>query len=284
MVLPFTPLVDVPPDHRGPARWYVVRSSELLVADDGRLPHSGPAEAGVDLENDPPVFVGMEGDVACWAVGAEPGNDAPPGWRWQPLWASGMEWPKDQFLLAGRAVQLVEWGRTSRFCGRCGARTQVVAGERARRCPTCALTAYPRLAPAVIVLVRRGEQALLARGRGFRGGMRSALAGFVEPGEDLEEAVRREVAEEVGVSLGEVRYVGSQPWPFPHSLMVGFEADWASGDIRPDGVEIIDAAWYDRDDLPPIPPPMSIARDLIDRWVGEGQVPAGVPLPEVGQR
>lgn len=267
MASSFTPLIDLPPDHQGPARWYVVRRSELLVSDDDDHPGLPPAELGVAVGEDPPVFVGLDNDVACWAVGADPGADAPAGWTWQPLWAIGMARAKDQFLLAGRAVQLVEWGRTHRFCGRCGAATEVVAGERARRCPDCGLTAYPRLAPAVIVLVRRGERALLAAGRGFPGGMRSALAGFVEPGEDLEEAVRREVAEEVGVTLGEVRYVGSQPWPFPNSLMVGFEAEWASGELCPDGVEIVDAGWYDRDDLPPIPPPMSIARDLIDRWV-----------------
>jgi NAD+ diphosphatase len=276
MVSSFAPLLDVPHGHAGPERWYVVRQSELLVADDGSLPDRDPATV-VALGDDPAVFVGLDGDVACWAVGAGDGVEAPAGWRWQPLWVVGLEWPKPRFLLAGRAVQLVEWGRTSRFCGRCGTATEVVAGERARHCPACGLTAYPRLAPAVIVLVRRGEQALLAAGRGFRNGMRSALAGFVEPGEDLEEAVRREVAEEVGITLGDVRYVGSQPWPFPHSLMIGFEAEWEAGELRPDGVEILDAAWYDRHDLPPIPPPMSIARELIDRWLEQEPARVGGP-------
>jgi NAD+ diphosphatase len=133
------------------------------------------------------------------------------------------------------------------------------------------------LAPAVIVLVRKGDQALLAAGRGFRGGMYSALAGFVEAGENLEEAVHREVEEEVGIRLRDVRYVGSQPWPFPHSLMVGFRAEWEGGDIRPDGTEILDAAWWSVDDLPPIPPAMSIARTLIDQWVADVSGPDGAP-------
>ena len=128
------------------------------------------------------------------------------------------------WTVAGRAVQLVEWDRTHRYCGRCATPTEVVAGERARRCPTCGLLAFPRLAPAMIVLVTRddGREALLARGTRFPVPMWSCLAGFVEPGETLEEAVHREVREEVGLEVDDVRYWGSQPWPFPHSLMLGF--------------------------------------------------------------
>ena len=135
------------------------------------------------------------------------------------------------------------------------------------RCPDCGLLSFPRLAPAVIVLVTRGEEALLARGRNFPLPMYSCLAGFVEPGETLEEAVHREVREEVGVALADVRYVASQPWPFPHSLMLGFTATWAGGDIVIDPTEIMDAQWFGRDAVPMIPPAMSIARRLIDGWL-----------------
>jgi NAD+ diphosphatase len=127
--------------------------------------------------------------------------------------------------------------------------------------------AFPRLAPAVITLIERDGQALLARGRAFPVPMYSCIAGFVEPGETVERAVHREVREEVGVELAEVRYVASQPWPFPHSLMLGFEATWGSGEIEIDETEIVDANWYRPDELPMIPPPLSIARTLIDRWV-----------------
>jgi NAD+ diphosphatase len=172
------------------------------------------------------------------------------------------------WTLAGRAVQLVEWQRTHRFCGRCATPTEPMTGERARRCPACGLLAFPRLAPAIIVLIEREDgRALLARGRAFPIPLYSCLAGFVEPGETLEEAVHREVFEEVGIEIDDVRYHTSQPWPFPHSLMLGFNARYVRGDLVLQESEIVDAQWYDATDLPQIPPGMSIARRLIDDWV-----------------
>ncbi|HEY1694908.1 MAG TPA: NAD(+) diphosphatase [Polyangiaceae bacterium] len=171
-----------------------------------------------------------------------------------------------QFMAAGTATQIVEWQATHRFCGRCATPTERVAGERCMKCPSCGLMAYPRIAPAVIVLVRRGEEALLARGARFPLPFYSTLAGFVEVGETLEQTVVREIREEVGIEVKDALYFGSQPWPFPHSLMVGFTAQWAGGDIRCEPKEIADAAWFRRDALPPIPPPVSIARRLIDAW------------------
>jgi NAD+ diphosphatase len=173
------------------------------------------------------------------------------------------------FLAAGRATQLVEWATTSRFCGRCGSATEPVGGERCTRCLKCGLLAYPRIAPAIIVLVRRGDEAILARNARSKMSFYSTLAGFVEVGESLEQTVVREVREEVGVEVENVRYFGSQSWPFPHSLMVGFNAEWKAGDIRADGVEIVDAKWFQADSLPIIPPPISISRRLIDAWTTE---------------
>jgi NAD+ diphosphatase len=171
------------------------------------------------------------------------------------------------WAVAGRAVQIVAWDRAHRFCGQCGRPTGTLSDERARRCPTCRLTVHPRLAPAVIVLVEHPDgRALLARNQAFPEAFYSCLAGFVEPGETLEEAARREVAEEVGIEIGDLRYFGSQPWPFPHSLMIGFLARFVSGALRPDGREIADAAWFSADDLPRLPGEMSIARALIDAW------------------
>jgi len=172
-----------------------------------------------------------------------------------------------RFLMAGRATQVVEWSTTHKFCGRCATATERVATERCMRCPSCGLLAYPRIAPAVIVLVLRGDEALLARGARFPGAFYSTLAGFVEIGESLEDTIVREVHEEVGIEVKASRYFGSQPWPFPHSLMVGFFAEWAAGEIRADGREILDAHWFRTDQLPMIPPPLSIARRLIDAWV-----------------
>jgi len=216
---------------------------------------------------EPPIFMGLLDGVPAWAVGTNEPSDVPDGYQWQPLRNLGEQLDTPSWLLAGRGVQLVEWARTSRFCGRCGTATELAARERAAWCPNCALNAYPRLAPAIIVTVERDDAILLGQGRGFQG-MYSALAGFAEPGETLEEAVRREVREEVGVEVGAIRYFGSQPWPFPHSLMIGFFADWSSGEIQIDGEEIVDAGWFKADNLPEIPPPLSIARRLIDDWVG----------------
>lgn len=175
------------------------------------------------------------------------------------------------FWLAARAVQIVAWDRDHQFCGRCGAPTVAQAGERSRACSRCDLRHYPRLAPAVIVLIHDGDRLLLARSRHFPPGMYSTLAGFVEPGESLEQTIRREIREEVGVEVAEPRYFGSQPWPFPNSLMIGFLAAYAGGDLRfteadgGDG-EIEHAAWFPIDALPPVPPRISIARAMIDAY------------------
>jgi NAD+ diphosphatase len=214
----------------------------------------------------PTHFLGMHGDVACWGVDVPHGDDPSYGAAIDlySLYgrASEVEW-----MIAGRAVQLVDWARTHRFCGRCATPTEMQSHERSMKCPACGLLAFPRLAPAMITLVTRGDEALLARGVQFRAPVYSCLAGFVEPGESLEDAVVREVREEVGVAVGNVRYWGSQPWPFPHSLMVGFTAEWESGEIELDPSEIVDAQWFRRDALPAVPPRVSIARKIIDAWL-----------------
>jgi NAD+ diphosphatase len=176
----------------------------------------------------------------------------------------------EALALAGTALHVVRWAETSRFCGRCAMPTERVAGERAMKCPKCELTFYPRISPAIIVLVRRGGEALLARNARFPGAFYSTLAGFSEVGESLEETLVREVKEEVGVDVGDARYFGSQPWPFPDSLMIGYTAQWRSGEIRVDETEIAEARFFRRDEpLPMLPPRVSIARRLIDAWLAE---------------
>jgi len=215
------------------------------------------------------LFVGTVFGRHCWAVDED-------GWHrtsadevaFVDLMRLFGEADEPTWVAAGRAVQLVEWARNHRYCGRCGQPTEESPGERARRCPACGLLAFPRLAPAVIMLVERDDgRALLARNARWPHAMYSCLAGFVEPGESVEAAVRREVSEEVGLEVGELRYFGSQPWPFPHSLMLGFHARLARGEIACDGLEIAEAAWFAPDDLPQLPGPISIARKLIDDWV-----------------
>ena len=245
----FIPLLAAP-GAAGDALVFVIGAGTVLVRD-----HEDD-----DLET--AIFLGTLDDRPCWALDLEPHTGGVP---LMGLWGQVDD---VTFTVAGRAVQLIEWARTHRFCGRCGAPTEAADGERAFRCPQCGLLAFPRLAPAIITLVERSDgHALLARGRTFPIPMYSCLAGFVEPGETLEEAVHREVYEEVGVRLANVRYWASQPWPFPHSLMLGFNAEWVGGDIVIDETEIVDAQWFSPADLPALPPGISIARRLIDDWL-----------------
>jgi NAD+ diphosphatase len=169
--------------------------------------------------------------------------------------------------VAGRAFQTVEWYLSHAYCGRCGTPTELVARERARGCPKCGATYFPRINPAVIMLVEREGRMLLARNKLFRGPFYSCLAGFVEPGESLEEAVAREVEEEVGLEIEGTTYVASQPWPFPSQLMIGFTARHRSGEIRVQDSEIVDAGWYGPEGLPELPGRFSLARRLIDGFL-----------------
>ena len=176
------------------------------------------------------------------------------------------------FGIAARAWQVALFMRTHRFCGQCGSSMQQIDWEMALHCSRCHHRCYPRISPCIIVAIKHNDKLLLAQGKAHQSRqMYSTLAGFVESGETLEEAVHREVFEEVGVKVTNLRYFGSQPWPFPHSLMVGFLADYASGDIVADGVEILDAKWFKFDELPVIPPMLSIAGKLIQHTINEIQ-------------
>ena len=176
--------------------------------------------------------------------------------------------------IAGRANQLVDWNRNHQFCGQCGHPTQDKPEERAKFCPSCGLVNYPRLSPAVIVAVVKGDELLLASNKRFKSGFFSVLAGFVEPGETLEDCVAREIKEEVGICVKNIRYFGSQPWPFPNSLMVGFLAEYDAGQIKINRSEIVEAGWFNANNLPSIPPKITIARHLIDWFVHETAVTA----------
>jgi NAD+ diphosphatase len=254
-------------------RWYLVHPRGLVVR---RAPLDGSVEAGA-------AVLPTQADVVALGLDPSKAEDTGTGRALavpddvvlpEPLAVVGLRegfalLGEAGFLAAGAATQVLEWATTHRYCGRCATPTERVPGERCMRCPACGLLSYPRIAPAVIVLVRRGAEALLARGARFPLPFFSTLAGFVEIGETLEDTVAREIREEVGIEVNDVRYFGSQPWPFPHSLMVGFTARWAGGDVRPDEKEILEAHWFRADALPSIPPRLSIARRLIDAWLDE---------------
>jgi NAD+ diphosphatase len=198
------------------------------------------------------------------AVFAFDPGPAPAGFRLDGLRVAWHALSQADFRAAGTARQKVEWARTHRFCSRCSTPTQLDPADEAMTCTACGQKHFPRVAPAIIVLIQRGREALLGRSPQFTPGVYSTLAGFVDPGESLEDCVHREVAEEVGVRVTNLRYFGSQPHPFPHSLMVGFVADWESGEIRIDPAELEDARWFTPETLPELPHPMSIARALIE--------------------
>ncbi len=214
-----------------------------------------------------PHFLGTLDDVACIALALPDDAPEPAGLRYVGLRTLFLRVPDAMLALAGRAFQVVEWDRTHRFCGRCGTPTRAKADERAKECPKCGYVAYPRVSPAMMALVTRGREILLARSHRFVNGVYSALAGFVEPGETIEDCVRREVREEVGVEVDGITYFASQSWAFPHSLMIAYTAEYAGGDLRLEDAEIADARWFKLDALPPLPPNVSIARRLIDATV-----------------
>ena len=179
----------------------------------------------------------------------------------------------EAFREVARARELAEWQAINRFCGKCGVpmRPHANPSERAFVCPACGYTAYPKLSPAVIALVTRGDRVLLQRNAHYLSAHWSLVAGFVDPGENFEVAVRREIHEEASIEVKDIRYVRSQTWPFPSNIMVGFRAEYVGGELRPDGEEVLESGWFARDALPELPRKGSIARVMIDEWVAEGQ-------------
>ncbi|MFH1568000.1 MAG: NAD(+) diphosphatase [Gemmatimonadota bacterium] len=265
----FAPGVAPPPGLEGPAPHFAFRDDQLLVEGDGaaaRIPCAADfAELGIPFTAR--HYLGHVGGRHCFAVDLTADAAAPEGMTIGGLRGFFGALGEEQFRLAGRAFQVLNWDRTHRYCGRCGTATEPSPVERARTCPACGLAAFPRLSPAIIVLVSRGRELLLARSPRFPKGRYSIIAGFVEPGESLEEAVVRGVREEVAIEVSDIRYFGSQSWPFPHSLMLGFTARYAKGQIQIAEEEIADAGWYAPDRLPDLPDRASISRRIIDAFL-----------------
>ena len=261
----YIPLITPPQTHEA-ALWFAFQGSQIAVlnvADNPAVPcclHLG--EHGIDPRRS--LYLGLYRGQHCYAAEIPESQSLPEGWRLLGL--------RDLFgmvettlaALSGRAYQILDWDRNQQYCSRCGTPMRPRENERSRVCPSCHFTSYPPVSPAIMTLVTRGREILLARKSIWPAGRYSALAGFVEPGETLEDTVIRETREEVGVEVRTIRYFGSQPWPFPHSLMVAFTADYAGGEIKPDGEEIEEARWFDASQLPKLPPSISISRRLID--------------------
>ncbi len=268
-----------------PARLAALRTSDaLLLRLDGLLPEVGdlgeldwmPAtEAGADAEL---VFLGLRGAQGLFAAVPTTG-DPDPAYAHRKTWGAIAQLPADDLAIFGAARSVLDWHARHRFCARCGQPTQLAKGGWQRDCSACAAQHFPRVDPVAIMLVECDGQVLLGRQARFPPGSFSALAGFVEPGETIEEAVRREVFEEAGVRVGEVRYIASQPWPFPSQLMIGCLGHADSLDLEIDNTEIEDARWFTRAEVAEAlakgrestsfvpPPPQAIAYHLLQWWL-----------------
>jgi len=252
-----------------PAWWFIFRGYQLLTYDDrGAISVPFLRDAG-ELRLSPlrKQSIGRIDDAECYAAELPENTEAPQGMAFRGLRSIFGALEERTYAMATRALGIINWDRTSRFCGQCGAKIERSDGMLGKECAACGFISFPRISPAVIVLVERGEKALLARAGRFTEDMYSVIAGFVEPGETLEEVVSREVKEETDIDVTDIRYFGSQPWPFPDSLMIGFTARYAGGEIKIDGEEIVEARWFDAGSLPDIPGKISIARQLIDWFI-----------------
>jgi NAD+ diphosphatase len=248
--------------------WFVFSANKLLVktlGDTLRVPTSNDF-CLLDTNYGYKQYLGLFDGYPCYCMDAEEAVNAPRGMGFEDLRSLLNKMEEDIFLLAGRAFQLVNWYRMNKYCGRCGNITELKNNERAKVCPKCEAVFYPRISPAVIVAVTWGRKILLAHNKNFRKNLYSLVAGFMDPGETFEDCVQREVMEEVGIKIKNINYFGSQPWPFPDSLMIGLTAEYDSGEICVDNVEISDAHWYEREALPEIPTKDSIAGKLISNF------------------
>ena len=264
-----------------PAYYFVFCKESLLLQ---QLPDGSFT---VPLQDEPPLplepwttvlDVTSLGDTLVKAYAVDhprlpsPPDGEGPSYEYCPLRQSYYRLPEALYLKAGKCAELIYWDHNTRFCGVCGGPMRLHTNI-SKRCQNCGKEVWPGLAPAVIVLIHRGpDEVLLARGRSFKRDFYGLIAGFVETGETLEEAVVREVREETGLEITNIRYFDSQPWPYPCGLMVGFNADYAGGSLHVQREELKKAAWFHRDHLPNLPEKLSIARRLIDSWLEQGSL------------
>lgn len=254
-------------DPGGPGVWVVLQGGELLVTEGAQpaLPE-GPLAPATGSE---PVYIGRYRGRPCRALRLSREAALPAGLRGESLLAPEPALDLVLLSLAGTAGQILHWLQNSHHCARCGGALAPMPGEWGRRCEGCGYAHFPHIHPCIIVLVRRGSELLLTRKAEWPAGRYSLVAGFVDLGECLEETVHREVLEETGVRVTNLRYLGSQCWPFPSQLMAGYVADYAGGELQVDHKELEDARWFSIDELPVLPPKRSIARYILDHFTGD---------------
>lgn len=245
------------------ALWFIFAGDQLLVTDDDKK--KPPNHHSLRLIRS--LYMGTFKERHLFAGELEISAHPPKGYVWYQLRALFHAMDEELYALAGRALQLIYWDRTNKYCGRCGNATFPRNNERCRECTSCGHLFYPKLTPAILALIKKDDQILLASNAQFPEKFYSIIAGFVDPGETLEQCVAREIQEEVGLIVKNIRYFASQPWPFSHSLMIGFTCEWEKGEIRIDLSELDDAGWFDASNLPQLPPHLSLARILIDSFI-----------------
>ena len=253
-------------ENSGPAYYFIFNSDKLFLDQDNELPFIEDLEE-LSIHPIRTHYMGTLEDYPCYAAEVAPETSAPEGMNFHDLRSLYEVLDEDIFLLAGRALQIINWDKNHEFCGKCGTPTEIKEDELAKVCPECGFTSFPRLSPAVITAIIKDDKILMAKHSYGLKDRYSLIAGFVEPGETLEEGVEREITEEVGLKVRNIKYFGSQPWPFPHSLMVGFTAEYESGDIKVDGKEILHAKWFSVDEISQPSSKMSIASELIDWFI-----------------
>lgn len=243
------------------------RCDQLLCDASGQLFIASEASvADLQLPIASEHYLGLLAGDDLWVRVLESG-ELPADYQWLGLRSQLEIQSADMFQLAGRALQIAQWFYDHRFCGRCGQLTAQDQVDRAKVCVACDLRFYPRISPCMIVLVTRGDELLLAHHHRASRVMYTTLAGFVEAGEGVEDCIRREIMEEVGIRVGKLEYFRSQPWPFPNQLMLGFFAEFESGEIHIDPTEIVDAKWFRYDQLPQVPAKATVAGQLIHHHV-----------------
>ncbi len=264
----FTPLPPEQEPDNIPGFLIVLQSSSLLVFSESQqaLFQDGSLSADIILVTKP-LRIGLWQGKPLRATRIAPAAALPAGYEALPFQGPDMRLDNTLATIAGRAAQILHWEQRSHFCSHCGGELARIPGGWGKRCPACGDEHFPHIHPCIIVLVRRGAEVLLIRNAAWNVGRFSLVAGFLDFGESLEECVQREVREEAGIEVANIRYVGSQCWPFPSQQMIGFLADYAGGEIKPDGVEVVEAEWFHEDALPMSPGgKRSIARWIIDTY------------------
>jgi NAD+ diphosphatase len=266
----FSKSIKKPQNESGNSLWFIFEGDSLLLnknkSDENAIPSAGDFK-GLALTHKDLIHLGKYEEKDCYAGELEKKQKLKSNMIARKLRISYNSIGGEFFQIAGYAFQIIKWHKNSIYCGRCGSKFEDMEEEQAKICPVCNLISYPVICPAVIVAVIKDDMILLANAKKFTENLYSVLAGFVEVGENLEKCIIREIKEEVGIEVKNIKYFGSQPWPFPNSLMIAFTAEYSKGEISIDQKEILDAGWFKSNELPLMPEKPSIAIDLIDWFV-----------------